>query len=103
MKKINRVIELLEGLNVKDLVAYDFEQKSPFYDHFVIATVNDRQATAAFGYFKKEEIFDLKNVEGKNSGWTLIDLGDIIVHLFNEEERKYYDFDTRLLGIKKIF
>mgnify|MGYP001371824855 FL=1 len=103
MKKVNRAIEILNALNVKDLVAYDFDKKSPFYDYFIVATVNDRQSTAAFNHFKKEEIFDLKNVEGKNSGWTLIDLGDIIVHLFSEEDRKYYDFDTRLLGVKKIY
>ncbi|CCV64280.1 Iojap-like protein [Alteracholeplasma palmae J233] len=103
MTKLEQTIKILDDLNVKELVAYDFEKTSPFYDYFVIATVNDRQSMAAFSHFKKEMTEDVKNVEGKDSGWALIDLGDIIVHLFKEEERKFYNFDTRLLGVKKVY
>ena len=39
------------------------------------------------GYF-------VKNIEGrKNSQWILMDYGDIIVHIFNPEERKNYNLE----------
>ncbi|VEU80673.1 ribosome silencing factor [Haploplasma axanthum] len=103
MKKINKIIEILEQVNASDIKAFDYEKKSPFFDYIIIATTNERQSTAAVSYMKKEELVNYKNSEGKdNSGWVLIDTGDTIIHLFNSEQRKYYNFDERLLGIKKL-
>lgn len=103
MEKINKIIETLENLKVKDLVVYDFENTSPFYDYFVIATVNERQGNSATNYLKKALVAEeIKHIEGKGGSWTLVDCHDVIIHLFREEERKYYGFDQRLIGIKKI-
>jgi ribosome-associated protein len=85
------------------LAVYDFEQSSPFYDYFVIATTNERQGNAAINYLKKALPDDaIKHVEGKGGTWVLIDAHDVIIHLFREEDRKYYGFDQRLIGVKRI-
>lgn len=103
MEKLNKIIDALEGLKVKDLVVYDFEKTSPFYDYFVIGTVNERQGNAAISHLKKALLADeIKHIEGKGATWTLIDCHDVIVHLFQEESRQYYGFDKRLLGIKRV-
>jgi ribosome-associated protein len=102
MKKLNQIIDILEGLNVKELVVYDFEKSSPFYDYFIICTTNERQASAAINQLKKALEDDIRHVEGKDGGWVLIDANDVIVHLFKPEERTYYGFDQRLLGIKRV-
>lgn len=99
---INKIKEILEKVNAKDIDIYDFEKSSPFFDYFVVATTTERQANAAINYFKKELDVDAAKVEGKNSGWTLLDLGSVIIHLFTKEEREYYQFENRLLGVKKI-
>lgn len=103
MKKIEKIIEILEQVNAKDIKAYDYEKTSPFFDYIIIATVSDRQANAAVSHFKKMDLAEMKNVEGApNSGWILVDSNDIIIHLFTKEQREYFDFDQRLLGIKQI-
>lgn len=107
MKKINKVneaiLEVLETVKAKDIKLYDYEKKSPFFDYVIVATASDRQSNAAVSYLKKNNIVGLKNVEGRDkSGWVLIDAGDIIVHLFTEEQRKVYNFDERLMAIKQI-
>lgn len=99
LKQINVI---LEETKAKDIKVYDFENKSPFFDYVFVATTNGRQASAIGGYLKKLDILDTTRVEGKNTGWTLIDLGDVIIHLFDEQERKNYNFDERLLGVKQI-
>lgn len=103
MDKLNILINTLEDLKVKDLAVYDFENESPFYQYFIIATVNERQGSAATNYVKKALIADeIKNIEGKGGSWTLIDCHEVIIHLFKEEDRKFYGFDQRLLGTKRI-
>lgn len=101
MEKIKAITDILDSLNVKDLAIYDFEQASPYYDYFVLATINDRQAAAAANKLKNADI-SIRNIEGKGGGWILIDLGDVVVHLFKQQEREFYDFDRRLIGVKRI-
>lgn len=96
------IIDILEKVNAKDIGVYDFEKTSPFYDYFIIATTNERQANAAISYFKKELGSSVKQVEGKGGSWILIDCSDVIIHLFTEEARNYYQFETRLLNIKRV-
>jgi len=103
VEKLNKIVQALEDLKVRDLAVFDFEQTSPFYDYFVIATTNERQANAAINHIKKALLADdFKHIEGKGGTWVLIDCGDVIVHLFQEEDRKYYGFDQRLIGVKRI-
>ncbi len=103
MDLLHKIINTLEDLKVKDLKAYDFEKTSPFYDYFVIATVNERQGNAAINHLKKAlHDDDLKHIEGKGGTWVLIDCQSVIVHLFSEEEREYFGFDKRLLDIKRV-
>ena len=43
--------------------------------------------------FSKEGI-EPKQIEGKNtSGWVLMDYKDVIIHIFNKEQRLYYDIE----------
>mgnify|MGYP001026367615 CR=1 FL=1 len=103
MEKLNTIINALEDLKVKDLKVYDFEKSSPFYDYFVIATTNERQGNAAITHLKEKLLADeIRHVEGKGGSWVLIDATDVIVHLFSADDRAYYGFDQRLLGVKRV-
>lgn len=103
MKKLEKINEILEQVNATNIKLFDYESKSPFFDYVFLATANDRQGNAAIGYLKENKLINLNNVEGRsNSGWILIDTGDVIIHLFTEEMRKSYGFDERLMSIKQI-
>ncbi|HHX76500.1 MAG TPA: ribosome silencing factor [Acholeplasmataceae bacterium] len=102
MQILQKTIELLEKVNAKDISVYEFSNTNPFYDYFVVCTVNDRASNSAIGYFNKALKSEIKHIEGKGqTGWLLIDLGDVIVHLFSEEQREFYGFDKRFLELKK--
>ena len=67
-------------------------------DWFVIATGRARrqlQAIAdAIGKAAKQENWPMLGIEGRaEASWILIDLGDVLVHLFNTEARQLYDLD----------
>lgn len=97
-KKLEKIKDILENVNVKDLKVYNFNHSSPFYDYFVIATATDRQSNACSNYLKAEFEEEILGIEGKQSGWVLVDIGDIIVHLFTAENREFYGFDKMLYG-----
>ena len=98
MNKLNIILDQLETVKAKDIKVFNMKDQTPFYEYFVIATTTDRQSNAAINYIKKAlSTKDIKNVEGKGASWLLIDCFDVIVHLFHEEEREFYNLDERLV------
>lgn len=81
-----------------DVVVIDIQTKSSFADYLVIASGNsDRQVNTLVDevedQFAKEGLF-VKSIEGKqNSGWVLMDFGDIIVNVFTKETREKYNIE----------
>lgn len=77
-------------------------------DFFVICTgTSDRQLKALVDYVRTgvKEAFDLLpfSVEGTaESGWILMDYSNIIVHLFMEEQRDYYDLESLWQGESSV-
>jgi len=68
-------------------------------DYFVIATAaNERQANAILRDLSEKLIEEYGrkpiHTEGKpDSGWVLLDFGDVIVHIFSPTERAFYDLE----------
>jgi ribosome-associated protein len=82
-----------------DVLLLDIREETIFTDYFLICNGdNDRQLQAmvdgiADDTKKKANILPW-GTEGKpNSGWVLMDYGDVIVHLFSPEMRSYYKLD----------
>jgi ribosome-associated protein len=81
-----------------DVVALDVSGLTSFTDAFVIATgTSDRHVKAvADAVVERAASLGRKplGVEGYDSGeWVLIDLDDVIVHVFREEKREHYDLE----------
>lgn len=89
---------LLEDKKAEDLVILDVSKHTNIADYFIIATANSPvHARAVLKYILEElEKRNIKpdHVEGEEEGaWILIDLIDIIVHIFLKEWREYYDLE----------
>jgi len=84
--------------NCTDVVALDLTGKSPATDYFIIATgTSDRQTRTVADditeYGKKHD-FRIFGRAGYDQGkWVLLDFVTVVVHVFNEEFRKYYDLE----------
>ena len=91
-------IDALEDRKGEDIHTIDISSVSTIADYFVIASgtnINQVQALADNVQDKLgREGFLTKNVEGYDSGnWILLDFGDIIVHVFDSENRLFYDLE----------
>ena len=106
MEQLKIVKEALEKIKATNLKFYDLKEVSPFSDYSVVATIDvDRQGNACVTYledFAKEGKIKIRNVEGRDSTWILIDLYDIILHLFTKEERANYDLDSLYMDIPQL-
>jgi ribosome-associated protein len=71
-------------------------------DYFIICHGNsDKQVQAIAREMKEKALendFDVKRIEGFDEAkWILIDMGDIVAHVFHRDERNYYNLE-RLWG-----
>lgn len=76
----------------------DISEISTLADYFIIAGGNNENQVKALANSVEEEMYKVdckpKHIEGfDNANWILMDFSDIIVHVFNEEDRLFYDLE----------
>lgn len=91
-------VEALEDRKGEDVHVIDISEISTLADYFIIASGTNINQVQALADNVQEVLgragFDTKNVEGYESGkWILLDFGDIIVHVFDSENRIFYDLE----------
>jgi len=84
--------------NCTDVVVLDLVGKSPATDYFLIATgTSDRQtrtvADEITDYGRKHDFRIFGRAGYEQGKWVLLDFVNVVVHLFNEESRQYYDLE----------
>jgi ribosome-associated protein len=97
-EKVKNLEAWLDEKSITDIEVIDISDIAVDMDCFVIGTApNERVAkTAADHIEEKCDEFDypIKGREGKELGkWILIDLTDVVVHIFQKEERKLYSLE----------
>jgi ribosome-associated protein len=90
-----------------DIVVLDLKGKSPATDYFVIATgTSDRQMRSV-----ADEICDTAREKGQQrfgragyeqARWILLDFIDVVIHIFDNEYRDYYDLELLWGDAKRL-
>ncbi len=82
-----------------DILMLDLQQVSLLADYFVICSAgSDRQIGAMRddimrGVRTLDPERRIRSEGDASSGWVVLDLGDVVVHIFAEEERQYYGLE----------
>ena len=92
------IYQALEDKKGEDIVMIDISQVSVLADYFVICSAgNDSQIQALVDNVDEkmhENGYQIRQQEGRNSGtWVLLDYGDVIVHIFERENRSFYNLE----------
>ena len=87
--KLARIaIAALEEKKASDIRVIDISEVSVLADYFIIANGSNRPQIQALS----DEVSE--KMEGyENANWILLDFGDVIVHIFNQENRLLYDLE----------
>jgi len=85
-----------------DITALNMEGISVIADYFLICHGNNERQVQAIARGIKDTMsendIDIKRVEGFEQGrWILVDIGDVVCHVFHKDERDYYNLE-RLWG-----
>lgn len=97
-EKLKIVIDACEDKIAEDIKTIEIGEKTSIADYFVLATGGSVLQTQAIANEIEEKVekvgFEVLSKEGFRDGsWILIDLGDIIVHVFTKEQREFYNLE----------
>ncbi|GAA3209739.1 ribosome silencing factor [Microbacterium terregens] len=81
-----------------DLVALDVSGPLPLVDIFLLVTGRNERNVAAIADEIEDQLLEaghkrLRREGRQESRWVLLDFGDLVVHVFHEEERMYYGLE----------
>lgn len=95
------LVQAIEDKKGENILLIDISRQSIFADYFVIANGTSERHLKALAeavsdiadqFVKRRYVLRRVN-EQAESGWILIDLGEVVVHLFSPAQRKYYNLE----------
>ncbi|MBP3966150.1 MULTISPECIES: ribosome silencing factor [Paenibacillus] len=100
------VVKAADDKKAQNVIALDLKNISLVADYFVICHGNsDVQVQAITTEIRKQAEsrgVRVRGIEGQDTGrWVLVDIGDVVVHVFHREEREYYNIE-RLWSDAKV-
>ncbi|MCP4710577.1 MAG: ribosome silencing factor [Planctomycetes bacterium] len=92
------IARLASDRHCRDIVILELAERSPVALFFVIGTGTSNQQISAvareIGKLGEEKNFKVYGRAGMQQGrWAVVDFVDVVVHLFDDEYRKFYDLE----------
>ena len=106
-KKAIEAAKIANSKKAKDTLILELKNLSTFTDYFVICSGESSIqvktiAEAIEENFSKNKIFLLGREGLSPARWVLLDYGDVVIHIFNEESRAYYELEKFWLDAPRI-
>ena len=100
-------VKAVQGMKALDVVVLDVRKVASFADSFIICSGRShRQVTAIAEHIEralKAQGIKLLGIEGLQEGhWVLMDFGDVIIHIFYEPVRAFYDLESLWSDAKRM-
>ena len=97
LEKALATVKILDKKKAVDLKAIHITDYSIVADYFVIATGTSNTHVKSLADELEYEMSKLgiepNHIEGKATGWIVLDYGTVIVHIFTDESREYYNLE----------
>lgn len=106
-QRIELFVKAVSGKKAAAVSVLDLRGLSSVADIFIICSASSSRQSVAITdfierYLKNHGIKPL-SIEGKNEGlWVLLDYGEIVIHVFHEPVRKFYDLEGLWSDAKRI-
>lgn len=93
-----RIINALDEKKAENIILLDIKDVSSFTDCFIICSGSSSRmleslSSSVMNVCESKKIKSITKDGHAEAGWIVLDIGDIVVHIFNEEQRAYYDLE----------
>ncbi|WP_257346109.1 ribosome silencing factor [Pseudalkalibacillus decolorationis] len=95
---VEQSVKAMDDKRAENIAVLDVRGISLIADYFLICHGNSEKQVEAIARTLKdvalEQNISIKRLEGlDHSRWVLVDLGDVIIHVFHKDERSYYNLE----------
>lgn len=107
MERVERIAQALYDKKARDIEILDISEITSIGDYFIICNCSSTTQVKACADEVEEKMEELgirpNHLEGYNGGnWILMDYGDIIVHIMQEETHEFYALEKLWSDAKEI-
>ncbi len=92
-----KAVKILDDKKAEDLRLFHIEEHTVIADYFVVATGTSSTHVKALADEVEYELsklgVEVDHIEGRATGWILLDYGTVIVHVFSKESRDFYNLE----------
>jgi ribosome-associated protein len=97
-EKAALIQELAESIKAESTEVIDVRAKTVITDYLVVCSgtsdLHVRSIADRIDEEMRKQKMRPKGIEGRESGWVLLDFGDVICHVMREEQRQFYDLES---------
>ena len=94
---VKKIVKALDDKKGNDIQVIKIEELTIVADYFVICTANSnthvRSLADEVEYQLEEAGIKADHIEGRATGWVLLEYRGVVVHIFLEDSRQYYNLE----------
>ncbi len=103
---LEKIVTVLDEKKAEDIVAIETAGITIVADYFVVASATSNPHVKSLADDVEDELAKLgvftSHIEGRSTGWILLDYDDVIVHIFLNESREYYNLERLWADAKQV-
>ena len=94
-----RIADLLEDKKAQNILVLDVAHLTSVTDYFVICSTRNTVQVGTMAEDVEEKLMEEENLEARRkegyreSRWVVLDYASVVVHVFHEQEREYYNIE----------
>ena len=97
LEKAKNIAKILDKKKAIDILGIETKELTVMSDYFVIASGTSNTHVRALADEVDDEMkklgVEVDHIEGRATGWILLDYNDVLVHVFQPESRQYYNIE----------
>ena len=97
LEKAKNIAKILDKKKAIDIIEIETKELTVMSDYFIIASGTSNTHVRALADEVDDEMkklgVEVDHIEGRATGWILLDYNDVLVHVFQPESRQYYNIE----------
>ena len=94
---VEKIVKVLDNKKAEEIKVIKISELTVLSDYFIIANGTSNTHVRALAEEVEAELSEIgvepRNIEGRSTGWILLDYGDVVVHVFTPRDREYYNLE----------